>query len=270
LQHPDATTEIFRVGPDARLPADRRWTKAPIVKKVIKGIAEEHPYQKSQAKPLQLEQLQTVVTWLERQLSQAQQANQRTKALQCLRNRAMVLIGFWRGFRSDELSRLSIEHIQTVPGEGMTIYLLRSKSDRQNRGRSYPVPALSQLCPVTAYLDWINAAGLSTGPVFRSISRWGHISDNEIHPDSLNSILKSLWKGAGLADADRYSSHSLRRGFANWANSRQWDLKSLMDYVGWRDTRSALCYLDAAFQDTQSRIKRDLVASLPAKSDESR
>lgn len=152
----------------------------------------------------------------------------------------------------------------------MTIFLPRSKSDRQNRGRSYPVPALSQLCPVTAYLDWINTAGLSEGPVFRSISRWGKISDSSIHPDSLNAILKTLWKDVGLIDADRYSSHSLRRGFANWANSRQWDLKSLMDYVGWRDTKSALRYLDSAFQDTQIRIQQDLTASLPQKSSASK
>ncbi|MCG7923897.1 MAG: site-specific integrase [Candidatus Thiodiazotropha taylori] len=256
-----------------RLAALARWhqdqgfpdpTKAPLVKKVIKGIAEEHPYQERQAKPLQLEQLQTVVIWLERRFSQAQQNNQRAQVLQVLRNRAMLLMGFWRGFRSDELCRLRIEHIETVPGEGMTLFLPRSKADRQNRGQSYPVPALSQLCPVTAYLDWINAAGLSTGPVFRSISRWGQIGETPIHPDSLNAILKTLWKDAGLSEADRYSSHSLRRGFAQWASGHRWDLKTLMDYVGWRDPKSALRYLDSAFQDTQSRIQQDLATALPA------
>ncbi|MCM8885640.1 MAG: site-specific integrase [Candidatus Thiodiazotropha sp.] len=259
-----------------RLAALARWhqdqgfpdpTKAPLVKKVIKGIAEEHPYKERQAKPLHLEQLQTTVTWLEQQLSQAQQNNQCNQVLQGLRNRAMLLMGFWRGFRSDELCRLRIEHIEAVPGKGMTLFLPRSKSDRQNRGRSYPVPALSQLCPVTAYLDWINAAGLSEGPVFRSISRWGQVSDTPIHPDSVNAILKSLWKDAGLNDADRYSSHSLRRGFANWASAHNWDLKSLMDYVGWQDPKSALRYLDSVFQDTQTRIEQDLVISLPGHSE---
>ena len=256
-----------------RLAALARWhqdqgfpdpTKAPLVKKVIKGIAEEHPYQERQAKPLQLEQLKSVVTWLERRLGQAQQDNQRAQVLQGLRNRAMLLMGFWRGFRSDELCRLRIEHIEVVPGEGMTLFLPRSKTDRQSRGRAYPVPALSQLCPVTAYLDWINAAGLSAGPVFRSLSRWGQIGETSLHPDSLNAILKNLWKDAGLIEADRYSSHSLRRGFAHWASAHRWDLKTLMDYVGWRDPKSALRYLDSAFQDTQTRIQQDLVTALPA------
>jgi integrase len=82
----------------------------------------------------------------------------------------------------------------------------------------------------------------------------------------LNAILKTLWKNAGLIDADRYSSHSMRRSFADWNNSRQWDLKSLMDYVGWRDTKSALRYLDSAFEVIQTRIQQDQTASLPQKS----
>src|SRR5690606_5945668 len=45
--------------------------------------------------------------------------------------------------------------------------------------------------------------------------------------------------------ADDYSSHSLRRGFATWAAASGWDLKALMHYVGWRDMKSALRYVDA-------------------------
>ncbi|PBP79032.1 hypothetical protein CCL20_25340 [Pseudomonas syringae] len=45
---------------------------------------------------------------------------------------------------------------------------------------------------------------------------------------------------------DPHTSHSLRRGFASWAHSNGWDLKSLMSYVGWRDIKSAMRYIDAA------------------------
>ncbi|EPM80945.1 cointegrate resolution protein S, partial [Pseudomonas syringae pv. actinidiae ICMP 18804] len=50
---------------------------------------------------------------------------------------------------------------------------------------------------------------------------------------------------AGIA-AEHYTSHSLRRGFASWAHAAGWDLKSLMAYVGWRDIKSAMRYIDAA------------------------
>lgn len=44
--------------------------------------------------------------------------------------------------------------------------------------------------------------------------------------------------------ADQYSSHSLRCSFANWATSNGRDLKTLMEYVGWKDVHSAMCYVD--------------------------
>ena len=40
--------------------------------------------------------------------------------------------------------------------------------------------------------------------------------------------------------------HSLRRGFATWANSHGWDVKDLMEYVGWKDATSAMRYIDRA------------------------
>ena len=48
-------------------------------------------------------------------------------------------------------------------------------------------------------------------------------------------------------------------GFAGWANANQWDVKTLMQYVGWRDVQSALRYIDgadpfAAFRATTSTI----------------
>ncbi|MNO06093.1 Phage integrase family protein [compost metagenome] len=46
--------------------------------------------------------------------------------------------------------------------------------------------------------------------------------------------------------AELYTSHSLRRGFATWATANGWDIKSLMSYVGWKDVKSAMRYVDAS------------------------
>ena len=164
--------------------------------------------------------------------------------LRFLRDRALVLIGFWRAFRSDELSRLCVEHVEVDPGKGMTLYLSRSKTDKQSNGKTYRAPALKQLCPVTAYQEWINAAGLESGPVFRSIDRWGHIAEEGLNSTSIIPLLRRILRGAGVADAEHFSSHSLRRGFATWANGNGWDLKTLMGYVGWNDVKSAMRYID--------------------------
>lgn len=46
------------------------------------------------------------------------------------RNRSLMLLGFWRGFRSDELVNLRVENIEVTPGQGMACYLGRTKGDR--------------------------------------------------------------------------------------------------------------------------------------------
>lgn len=220
-------------------------TKTPMVRQVLKGIRALHPAREKQAAPLQLQHLQRAVDWLEREATQvAQQGDPRT-LLRCRRDVALLLIGFWRGFRSDELCRLQVEQIQAVPGVGMELYLPHSKADRDNLGTTYRAPALKQLCPVRAYLDWITVAGLARGPVFRRIDRWGNLAKDGLNPGSLIALLRQILQRAGVP-AESYTSHSLRRGFATWASANGWDLKALMSYVGWKDMKSAMRYIDPA------------------------
>lgn len=230
----------------ARLAALAQWhqtqgfpdpTKAPHVRKVLRGIVALHPATEKRAKPMQLAQLEKLTAWLDEQIAREADGRER---LACLRNRALMLLGFWRGFRSDELSRLRIEHVAVEAGRGMTLYLPRTKGDRAQLGTTFKAPALSRLCPVAAYEAWIAASDLTEGPVFRSIDRWGNVSDEGLHAGSFVPLLRALFHAAGLAAPDSYSSHSLRRGFATWANSNGWDLKMLMQYVGWKDVRSAM------------------------------
>lgn len=254
----------------ARLAALAQWhqtqgfpdpTKTPHVRKVLKGIAALHPASEKRAKPLQLAQLELLMAWLDEQIANPMKMGDARTHITHVRNRALVLLGFWRGFRSDELSRLRIEHITIEPGLGMTLFLPRTKGDRAQLGTTFRAPALSRLCPVAAYEAWIAASGLTEGPVFRNIDRWEHISDEGLHAGSFVPLLRALFRAAGIPAPDSYSSHSLRRGFATWANSNQWDLKMLMEYVGWKDVRSALRYIDAANPFAQHRIESALAAS---------
>ncbi|TKJ78782.1 tyrosine-type recombinase/integrase [Pseudomonas sp. CFBP13509] len=100
------------------------------------------------------------------------------------------------------------------------------------------------LCPVEAYINWITVAGIAKGPVFQRIDRWGNLSGKAMQPHSLIPVLRRIFKEAGLP-AELYSSHSMRRGFATWASANGWDIKGLMSYVGWKDMKSALRYVDA-------------------------
>jgi integrase len=173
-------------------------------------------------------------------------------------NKAILLLGFWRGFRGDELTRLQIEHIDVVPGEGMSCYLPQTKADRQFKG-SFKVPALSQLCPVSAYLDWIELISLQAGPVFRAIDRWGHVSRTDCMRTAL-SLCRSLFQQAGIESPTQYSAHSLRRGFANWATTNGWDIKTLMEYVGWKNVQSAMRYVESSDPFSKTRINTMLAS----------
>ena len=233
-------------------------TRAPLVRKVLKGIQTVHSSIEKRAAPLQLTQLAQIDEWLDTAAQHARRQNDRAAELRHLRDRALILLGFWRGFRADELIRLQVEHARLVPGQGMTCFLPQTKGDRQNHGTTHKVPALSRWCPVTATTNWMTAAALTDGSLFRGINRWGRISDHSLHANSVIPLLRRLFRQVGLLSPDDYSGHSLRRGFAGWANANGWDVKTLMEYVGWKDVHSAMRYIDGGDAFAQARIERGL------------
>ncbi len=155
-----------------RLAALSRWhtdqgfpdpTKSALVRQVLKGIRSVHAVPEKRARPLELAVLQQVDQWLGAAIGNAQQSGDRSALLRHTRNRSLMLLGFWRGFRSDELVNLRVENTEVTP-------------DRQLQGRVFRCPALSRLCPVAAFNAWIDLTGLTEGPVFRKIDRWGAYS----------------------------------------------------------------------------------------------
>lgn len=54
--------------------------------------------------------------------------------------------------------------------------------------------------------EWIDAAGLTEGPLLRGIDRWGHIADEALHPNSLIPLLRRLLTCAGLPDAEEVAA----------------------------------------------------------------
>lgn len=255
----------------SRLAALARWhaelgfadpTRSELVRQTLKGIQALHPAQEKRAAPLQLTEVAKVTTWLQERIAAAEAQKDRSAALRYRRDLALLLLGFWRGFRVDELVHVRIEHLTVIPGEGMTLFMPRTKGDRALAGTTYRLPALSRWCPVSAVLAWLEAADLHEGQVFRRIGRWGHVGAHGLHSNSVVPLLRRLFTEAGLTQPEAYSGHSLRRGFAGWANRNGWDVKALMEYVGWKDVHSAMRYVDASDAFGRDRIELAL-ARLP-------
>jgi site-specific recombinase XerD len=213
------------------------------VTETIKGIAKQHQGETKQAYPLTFRHVRAICERLESEKKEAILSGDNGAILRTHRDLALLLIGFWQAFRSDELSRVAVENVK-ASRKGITIFLSHSKTDRDAEGRKYSMPSLKAFCPASAYIDWIQVSGIREGLVFRSINRWGHLAVKGIHRQSIEHILNRV-AGDLFPGEKRFSTHSLRHGFADWAVHEGWDLKSLMDHVGWLSADNARKYMPA-------------------------
>jgi integrase len=239
-------------------------TRSPLVHKVLRGIRAKHAAPQRRARPLQLDVLERVSDWLLAAQQLARKHGRQAELLRRTRDRSLLLLGFWRAFRADELANMCIEEVEAVRGKGLTCRPGRTKTSNEDEDRAYHCPALSRLCPVDAYLDWLDISGLTSGPVYPGIDRWGNVSEHHMASQAVLPLLRRILHDAGTQDADTYSSHSLRRGFAGWASSNGWDLKELMEHVGWRDVSSAMRYIDISQEATRSKFEKALANSASA------
>ena len=158
------------------------------------------------------------------------------------RDRAMILLGFAGAFRRSELTSLDVDDCG-FSADGLTIKLRRSKTDQQGAGRKIGIPYGSnpETCPVRTVQAWIELAG-QAGPLFRSISRHGHLQPRRLSPIDVARVVKKLGERAGL-DAAKYAGHSLRAGHATSAAIAGASERSIMNQTGHRSVQMVRRYI---------------------------
>jgi integrase len=105
----------------------------------------------------------------------------------------------WAGaLRRSELVSLKIEHISKTR-DGLILHLNRSKTDQKGEGHDVALPFGSNplTCPVRSFEDWVAAADITEGPVFRRIDRHGNVMDG-LTPQSVRLIVKKCCEEVGL------------------------------------------------------------------------
>ena len=139
-----------------------------------------------------------------------------------LRDRALLLVGFAGALRRAELAAIRLEHIETRD-RGLRLTLPHSKGERSGRGVTVALPyGATELCPVRALRRWLDAAGLTEGPVFRRIwlpprGRDGsqaplpRLGTEAIDPRTVARVLQARAAAAGF-DPAALGGHSLKRG----------------------------------------------------------
>jgi site-specific recombinase XerD len=138
-----------------------------------------------------------------------------------LRDRALLLVGFFAALRRSELAALRVEQLTEHP-RGLVLALPRSKTNQRGEETELVVlPRAGQpdRCPVTALHTWCATAGISEGPVLRPISKGNRPLPRPLHAESINDLVRAAVARAGLGPA-KYSAHSLRAGFVTFAHLR--------------------------------------------------
>ena len=218
------------------------------VKETLKTRARSYGQPKVKAKALRLPALLQLVRTLEAH-----------RSLINIRNKALLLIGYFGAFRRSELVSLRWEHVEFV-SEGLLIQLGRSKTDQSGEGCLCAIPfGPLHYCPVRALLEWREASGQYEGALFRRITNQGKVLESALCAAHWNRQLKRLAHQAKLPNADQISSHSLRRGSTTEAASRGAPLITLKRHGRWRSGASVLEYLEEGrqFKDSAAKLLFD-------------
>jgi integrase len=82
--------------------------------------------------------------------------------------------------------------------------------------------------PCKALREWLDAAGIEAGPIFRPIDKGGTVRPSRLTDRSVANIVKAYAKRAGF-DASTFSGHSLRAGFLTSAAGKGASIFKMMD-----------------------------------------
>jgi len=174
-------------------------TSSPIVHAVLKGIRRTHGVMAHGSDALLTEDIVAMVGAL-------------PKTQKGKRDKALILLGFAGAFRRSELVAMDVADLE-LRREGLAITLRFSKTDQQGVGRLVGIPygAHEETCPVRALQDWLAAANITEGAIFRGMNRGGGIISERLSGRAVSTLIKEATEAAGL-DSARYSPHSLRSG----------------------------------------------------------
>ena len=199
-------------------------TKHPIITENLMGIKRvKGTYQKAK-KPILINNLKSIINVIDKEKNEKKKIEKRT----------LILVGFAGGFRRSELVDIEVEDIDFVH-EGVKIFVRRSKTDQSGEGMTKGIPYFSnqEYCPVVSLKKWIEKSEIKSGKIF-------NMSDK--------NVALTIKKYAALAglDANKYSGHSLRSGFATSTAELGAEERSIMAMTGHKTTQMVRRYIQEA------------------------
>lgn len=142
------------------------------------------------------------------------------------------MVGFAGAFRCSELVHLTVADVQKVDA-GLLVTLRRSKTDQEGAHiiKGLPIGTHPETCPKRVLETWLDSAAITSGPLFRSIDRWGNVGTNALSSLGVARAVKRGLAALNL-DARAYSGHSLRAGLVTAAAIAGVNERTIMQQTG--------------------------------------
>jgi integrase len=155
----------------------------------------------------------------------------------------MLLIGFAGAFRRSEIVGLHLRDVQ-ISDAGLTITLRRSKTDQEGASftKGIPVGTSDATCPKCALEAWLQLAGITSGPIFRPVDRWGHVGKHALSSLGVARAVKRALTALEV-DTTAYSGHSLRAGLVTAAAMAGVSERIIMQQTGHKNTAMLRRYI---------------------------
>jgi integrase len=222
---------------------------SPEVRALMQGIGKKRAKRgdtKEQARPILLAELRQIV------------AACNIDTLACLRDRAIVLIGWFAALRRSEVAALNVRDL-AFRDDALIVTLQTSKTDQSGKGYKIALPVLADkgIDPATAVRAWLDMAGIGSGPLFVRVDKWGHAGRNRINDKHIDSVIKRLAAAGNLGESDyrRISGHSLRAGFATEAARRGMPMHSIKQITRHKSDAILSGYIREGGAETMTTIR---------------
>ena len=206
----------------------------PIVKNALRGIKRMKGTIQHGKAPILFDDIKEMLTYLE------------GDEIQQVRDKAILLVGFYGALRRSELAGIDVEDLKFTR-LGLLITLRKSKTDQFDQGQMIAIPMVKDkdLCAVTALQKWLDVSGITTGPVFRGLTKGHHVRKTRISDKSIALIVKHYAGLMGMKHDD-YGAHSLRHGFATSAAQHHVEERQIMRQTRHKSQAIVRRYIDEA------------------------
>jgi site-specific recombinase XerD len=171
--------------------------------------------------------------WLDEQHAAALLTTPPGDSLRGKRDRAVLALLFGAGMRRSEVAGVVVEKLRVIEER----WVIADLTGKHRRIRSVPVPTWA----MAVLNDWLDAASITAGPVFRPIDKTGNVRNRTLGAQTIYNIVRQY--GPFVDPAVR--PHDLRRSFARIAYENHAAIEQLSITLGHSSISTTERYIGA-------------------------